>query len=107
MGRGTTMATAAALLLAMGLATGAAAARKPPPERPRSPHEILASDRTLQARERRVQAMFANARDRDVNGFVVEEELAAREAWSECRYRACLRAWYDRREQELAVWEEN
>jgi hypothetical protein len=105
------MGTAAALMLAMGVAAGAGAAtpakKAPPPERPRSPHEILASDRTLQARERKVQAMFANARDRDVNGQVVEEEAFAREAWSECRYRACLRAWYDRREQELAVWEGN
>jgi hypothetical protein len=105
------MGAAAALLVFFGIAAGADAAtqarRIPPPERPRSPQEILASDRGLQARERKVQAMFANARDRDVNGQVVDEELMAREAWSECRFRACLQAWYDRREAQLAVWEGN
>jgi|GEM_PF-4928854 len=97
-----------ALAMAAACVSPALAARPAPkPERPRPPQEILASDPALQARERRVRDMLANASARDVSGHVMAEELDARDAWSACRTRACLQRWYTERERALAVWEGN
>jgi hypothetical protein len=79
----------------------------PPPPRQASAADIVAGDAGLQARERRVQAMLANARGRDVTGQVNAEEGAARSAWAACRSAACLQDWYRRREAALSVWEGN
>jgi hypothetical protein len=84
------------------------APRPPPaPARPMSTRELLAANPDLAAHERRVQAMFENARARDVNGEVDAQESAARGAWERCRDKACLQRWYANRERALSVWEGN
>ncbi|MEO6340447.1 MAG: DUF2939 domain-containing protein [Caulobacteraceae bacterium] len=79
----------------------------PPPARPMSTRELLGANPDLAARERRVQAMFENARARDVNGEVDAQEAAARGAWEGCRDKPCLQRWYANRERALSVWEGN
>ena len=79
----------------------------PQPVRPMSTRELLAAYPDLAAHERRVQAMFENARARDVNGEVEDQEAASRGVWERCRDKACLQRWYANRERALSVWEGN
>jgi hypothetical protein len=90
-------------------ATPAAAAAVQVAERKREPTaaELLRDDPTYQARERRLEGLFGNARDRDPTGQVEREHSAALAERRACVDKACLDAWFRRREAALHQYVDN
>jgi hypothetical protein len=90
-------------------ATPAAAGPVQVAERRREPTaaELLRDDPAYQARERRLEGLFGNARDRDPTGQVEREHGAALAERRACVDKACLDAWFRRREAALHQYVDN
>ena len=84
----------------------AAAPGAPPPREPTAA-ELLQYDARYIAREHRLEALYGNARERDPTGQVEHEQAAALAARRSCIDRACLDAWFSRREAQLKQYVEN
>jgi len=75
--------------------------------RERTAAELLRDDPAYQARDRRLEALYGNARDRDPTGQVEREHGAALVERRACVDRACLDAWFRRREAALRQYVDN
>jgi hypothetical protein len=102
------LAVAASVLLSDGAAAASppspAAAPAPapaPPRREPTAAELLQYDPAYIARERRLEALYGNARDRDPTGEVQHEQAQALAQRAYCVDRACLDDWFRRREAAL------
>ena len=83
------------------------AAAPAPRQREPSAAELLQYDPRYIAREQRLEALYGNAKERDPTGQVEHEQAAALAARSTCLDRACLDAWFSRREAQLRQYVEN
>ena len=84
-----------------------AAAAAPLPPREPTAAELLQYDPRYIAREHRLEALYGNAKERDPTGQVEQEQAAALAARRTCFDRACLDAWFSRREAQLKQYVEN
>lgn len=100
-------AVASALPPAAPAATVTPAAARAPQTREPTAAELLQYDPRYVARERRLEALYGNAKERDPTGQVEQEQAAALAARRTCVDRACLDAWFSRREAQLRQYVEN
>lgn len=98
------LGVAAAILLCGSLAS----AQPPgPPQRPPTAAELLRDDPGFRKRERRLEALYENAKERDPTGQVERAQAAALAERRACADRACLEDWFRRREHALKQYVEN
>ena len=86
----------------VGLVPIADAKRTPPPF---VALNVVATDPTYRARQKRLETLVANAASRDPNGDAQAAYDDALFSRNRCGSRACLNAWYARQEAALSKWE--
>lgn len=79
----------------------------PAPRRQPAAAELLRDDPAYAAKERTIEALYGNARERDPTGQVEREQASALAERRACADRACLDAWFRRREAALKQYVEN
>jgi hypothetical protein len=91
------------------LAAATPAAKPAPAVARRQPTaaELLRDDPAYAAKERALDALYQNARDRDPTGQVEREEATAVAERRGCGDKKCLDAWFRRREAALRQYVEN
>ncbi len=90
------------LVAAAPAAPTPAAVKKPP-----TAAELLRDDPGYGARERKLDALYENAKDRDPTGQVEREQASALAQRRACADKACLDRWFSRREAALRTYVEN
>lgn len=78
-----------------------------PPKRQPTAAELLRDDPVYAEKERRLDALYGNARERDPTGQVEREQANALAERRACVDKACLDAWFRRREAALRQYVEN
>ena len=79
----------------------------PPPKRQPTAAELLRDDPAYQSKDRAIEALYGNARDRDPTGQVAAEHAQALAQRRACADKACLDSWFRRREAALKQYVEN
>ena len=114
----TAASSAAASALPPVAAAAPPPAAPPPPARPAaiaavapkrepSPAELLRDDPVYLAKERTIDALYGNAKERDPTGQVEREQGAALAELHGCPNRGCLDSWFRRREAALKQYVDN
>jgi hypothetical protein len=73
-------------------------------KRQRTAAELLRDDPAYAARESTLDALYQNAKERDPTGQVEREQALALAERRACAGRACLDAWFRRREAALRAY---
>jgi hypothetical protein len=84
-----------------------AAAAEPQKREEPTAAELLHDDPGYEARERKLEALYQNAKERDPTGQVERAQAAALAERRACADRACLDAWFRRREAALKQYVED
>ena len=87
--------------------TVAPAAAAEPAKREPTAAELLHDDPGYAARERKLEALYENAKERDPTGQVERAQAAALAERRACADRACLDTWFRRREAALKQYVED
>ena len=69
--------------------------------------ELLRDDPGYGARDRKLDALYQNAKERDPTGQVEREQASALAQRRACTDKACLDRWFSRREAALRTYVEN
>jgi hypothetical protein len=93
--------------VAAAAATVTPAAANEPQRREPTAAELLRDDPGYAKREQRLEALYENAKERDPTGQVERAHAAALAERRACADRACLDAWFRRREAALRQYVEN
>lgn len=69
--------------------------------------QLLRDDPGYAAKERKLDALYQNAKERDPTGQVERQQASAMAQRRACADKACLDRWFERREAALRAYVEN